>query len=123
MISTALASRSDSVCVRVDTGRGTTFGVLEISTWFIHVFAANNQIDKHMYHDMYKKVKGGVFKNKRMLMESIHKSKVEQAREKTFSDQFEAKRVKNKARKGRKFARKEERLARRAGGGEIDVVS
>ncbi|KAF3526660.1 hypothetical protein F2Q69_00046205 [Brassica cretica] len=43
MISTALASRSDPVCVRVDTGRDTTFGVLEISTWFIHLSAANNQ--------------------------------------------------------------------------------
>ncbi|KAF3548418.1 hypothetical protein DY000_02003468 [Brassica cretica] len=39
----ALASRIEPVCVCVDTGRGTTFGVLEISTWFIHPYAANNQ--------------------------------------------------------------------------------
>ncbi|KAF5801376.1 putative 60S ribosomal protein L19 [Helianthus annuus] len=44
-------------------------------------------------------------------MESIHKSKAEKAREKTLSDQFEAKRVKNKASRERKLARKEERFA------------
>ncbi|OMP08088.1 hypothetical protein CCACVL1_01167 [Corchorus capsularis] len=43
------------------------------------------------------KVKGNVFKNNRVLMESFNKSKAEKEREKTLSDQFEAKHAKHKA--------------------------
>merc|ERR1711862_811937 len=51
------------------------------------------KIDKHIYHSLYMLAKGNQFKNKRVLIETIHSMKTEKQKEKALQEQAEARKA------------------------------
>merc|ERR1712139_473426 len=65
------------------------------------------KITKDIYHHFYLASKGNQFKNKSVLIESIHKMKQEKIRENQLAEQQEARRVKAAAKKQQRNHRKQ----------------
>ena len=64
----------------------------------LHKMRDAKKIDKHIYHTLYLRAKGNQFKNKRVLLETIHTMKGEQVQAKALTDQAEAKKSRARAR-------------------------
>merc|ERR1712151_1370879 len=79
-------------------------------------YRQQKKIDKHLYHFFYRKAKGNAYKNKRVLIEAIHKVKAEKLKAKALQEQQEARKEKAKLLKQKKAAKKEEQMRAQAEG-------
>jgi len=64
------------------------------------------KIDKHIYHSLYMLSKGNQFKNKRVLLETIHDKKREMSEEKALIEQADARKTRARVRLERKAGKK-----------------
>merc|ERR1719240_440688 len=64
------------------------------------------KIDNHIYHGFYVKSKGNQFKNKKVLIEALHKAKTEKAKLKALEEQSALKKEKARIAKEKKQMKK-----------------
>merc|ERR1712186_251606 len=71
-------------------------------------YRQTKKIDKHMYHYFYCHAKGNAYKNKRVLVEAIHKMKTERQKAKALQEQQEARKEKARLAKEKKAEKKDD---------------
>merc|ERR1719329_244414 len=69
----------------------------------------NRKIDKNLYHKFYLGSKGNLYKNKKVLIETIHKERNEKLRLEKIENENKARRQKAKEVRERKMGKKAER--------------
>jgi len=74
-------------------------------------YREQKKIDKHIYHSLYMLAKGNQFKNKRVLIETIHEMKSVKVKEDNLTEQAEARKNRAKARLERRAAREAKKMA------------
>jgi large subunit ribosomal protein L19e len=68
-------------------------------------------IDKHIHHSLYMLAKGNQFKNKRVLVETIHEMKAKKREEETLQEQADARKGRARSRLERKAQREAKKAA------------
>merc|ERR1712151_641981 len=71
----------------------------------------NKKVDKNLYHKFYLGSKGNLYKNKKVLIEAIHKERNEKLRQEKIENEQKARRMKNLEKRKRKL---ESKLAKHA---------
>lgn len=66
-------------------------------------YRESKKIDKYLYRELYSSAKGNQFKNKRVLIETIHARKAESVRLKNIQEQAEARKIKANAKADKKL--------------------
>mmetsp|Transcript_65994 Transcript_65994/g.204268 ORF Transcript_65994/g.204268 Transcript_65994/m.204268 type:complete len:114 (+) Transcript_65994:2-343(+) len=77
-------------------------------------YRQQKKIDKHLYHYFYRHAKGNTYKNKRVLIEAIHKMKAEKMKAKALAEQQEARKEKARLAKLKKQQKQEDIMRQQA---------